>query len=283
MDTVTKQPSAGGANRFLADYEQHLRELTRADGTVETYMGILRHMDRTLPDGLIYACEDELRAWIFTVGHGQATRSLYGTVAVGFFGWASDPDKDDGRLDYDPTRKLPRVPQPKRLPRPVPEEQLFDILTRAAQPYRDWYLIATYAGARCTEVAALDREHITKQSVWLHGKGSKQRYVPTHPLVWQLAQELPAGPVAVDRDGNRLTRQQVSRRGNRQLQAALGCVGVSMHRLRHTFGTAAYDACHDLRAVQELMGHENSTTTEGYVQASKASMRQAVLGLPVAA
>lgn len=268
---------------FLAGYEQHLRELSRADGTIETYMGILRHMDRTLPDGLIYACEEELRAWIFTDEHGPATRGLYSTVAVGFFGWASDPDKDDGRLDYDPSRKLPRVPKPKHLPRPITDGQLFDILARAEQPYLNWFTIAAYAGARCTEVAALDREHITKQSIWLHGKGSKERYVPTHPLVWKLAQQLPAGPVAVDGDGTRLSRRQVARRGNYRLQNILGYADVSMHRLRHTFGTAAYEACHDLRAVQELMGHESSSTTEGYVQASKASMQRAVLGLPVAA
>lgn len=283
MHTVTKQPTSGSANHFLGGYEQHLRELSRADGTIDTYMGILRRMDRTLPNGLIYACEDELRAWVFTDGHSQATRSLYGTVAVGFFGWASDPDKDDGRLNYDPSRKLPRIPQPKRLPRPVPEEELFEILARAGRPYRDWFITATYVGARCIEISALDRGHITKQNVWLHGKGDKQRYVPTHPLVWEMAQVLPAGPVAVDRDGSRLTRQQVSRRGNYWLQNVLGHPDVSMHRLRHTFGTAAYEACHDLRAVQELMGHENSSTTEGYVQASKASMRRAVLGLPVAA
>lgn len=268
---------------FLAGYEQHLRELTRSDSTIDTYMGILRNMNRSLPRGLIYACEDELRSWIFVPGHGQATRSLYVTVATGFFGWASDPDKDDGRLNYDPSRKLPRVASPKRLPRPITEEQLFDILARAEQPYRDWFVIAAYAGARCIEISALDQAHIGKQSVWLHGKGDKERYVPTHPLVWELAQRLPAGPVAVDHDGTRLTRQQVAGRGKYRLQNILGYKDVSMHRLRHTFGTAAYEACRDLRAVQELMGHESSKTTEGYVQASKASMRQAVLGLPVAA
>jgi integrase/recombinase XerC len=282
MDTVTKQPAPGSADHFLAGYEQHLRELSRADGTVETYMGILRHMDRTLPDGLIYACEDELRAWIFTSEHSQATRGLYGTVATGFYGWASDPDRDDGRLDYDPSRKLPRIPKPKRLPRPIPKGQLFDILARAEQPYRDWFTTAAYCGARCIEISALDREHITSQSVWLRGKGDKERYVPTHPLVWEMAQRLPAGPIAVDHDGSRLTRQQVSRRGNHRLQGSLG-YRISMHRLRHTFGTEAYEACHDLRAVQELMGHGSSSTTEGYVQASKASMRRAVAGLPVAA
>jgi|SRR5690349_2190633 len=287
MNTVTNLaaacPEPVGAEHFLAGYEQHLRELSRADGTIETYMSILRHMDRTLPDGLIYACEDEIRAWIFTADHGQATRSLYGTVTAGFFGWACDPDKDGGRLDYDPSRKVPRVQPPKRLPRPLPDDDLFDILARAALPYRTWFIVAAYTGARCMEIAGLDREHITKRSVWLHGKGSKERYVPAHSLVWELAQQLPSGPLAVNQSGGRMNRQQVSRRGNHQLQNALGYPDVSMHRLRHTFGTAAYEACHDLRAVQELMGHESSSTTEGYVQASKASMRRAVLGLPVAA
>jgi integrase len=283
MHTVTKPAASSPATHFLVDYEQHLQELSRSAGTIGTYMGILRHMDRTLPGGLMHACEDELRTWIFTPGHGQATRSLYVTAAVGFFGWASDPDKDGKRLDYDPSRKLPRVSPPKHLPRPIVADELFDILARAERPYRDWFTIAAYTGARCIEIAALDRGHIGKRSVRLHGKGDKERYVPTHPLVWELAQRLPAGPVAVDRDGMRLNRQQVANWGNYRLKHVLGYMQISMHRLRHTFGTAAYEACRDLRAVQELMGHASSATTEGYVQASKESMRQAVLGLPVAA
>lgn len=267
---------------FIAGYQRHLLDLSRSASTIETYIGVLRHMDRELQHGLLAACEDELRDWIFTPERSRATRSLYVTIVAGFFGWASDPDLPR-RLDFNPSLKLPRPTRVKGLPRPIPEDQHFDILAHARRPYLIWFIIASYTGARCIEIAALDREHITKESVWLQGKGDKDRYVPTHPLVLQLARELPAGPVATDADGARLTRQQVAHRGNYELQAVLGFKGVSMHRLRHTFGTGAYAACRDLRAVQELMGHASSSTTEGYVQASTASMRSAVLGLPVAA
>jgi len=49
--------------------------------------------------------------------------------------------------------------------------------------------------------------------------------------------------------------------------------------LRHRFATAAYGGTRDLRAVQELLGHTNPTTTARYTQASDAALRDAVLGI----
>jgi integrase/recombinase XerC len=262
-------------NGHLAAYRRHLRDLGRADSTVEGYLELLTRMDRELPQGLTRACEDELREWINADGHGRATRNWYRTVVCGFFAWCCDPDEP--RLDFNPARRLPRGPQPRYRPRPVPVAQLLDIFARARQPYRDWFLLARRAGARCTEIAAMDREDITRDHVRLHGKGGFDRYVPTHDLVWELAQSLPPGPVARDTDGSRLTRQQISHRGNYRL-TMLGHPDVSMHRLRHTFATAAYDEVKDLVAVQELMGHASPATTAIYVAVNEASKRRAVLG-----
>lgn len=266
---------------LIAGFERHLHDLGRAGSTIDDYMGILRRMNKELPAGLAAACEEELREWIYIPGRARSTRKHYRTAASLFFAWCTDPD--DPHLDYDSARKLPIVSVPRGRPRPVPAGQHADILARAQKPYRDWFIIASCAGARCIEIAALDREHITEHSTWLQGKGDKDRYVPTHPLVWALAQDLPAGPVARDYDGSRLSRQKVSHRGNHQLRSVLGYPGVSMHRFRHTFGTEAYEACKDIRAVQELMGHGSISTTEIYVAVSEATMRRAVLGLPVAA
>jgi len=265
---------------LIAAYLGHLADLGRAESTRDTYADILRRMDRQLPYGLVSACQEELHAWIFSDSHGKAHRKLCRIAANGFYDWACNPA--DPRLDFNPAAALPHVSAPRGRPNPVTEQQKLEMLARAARPYRDWFLTSCFTGARCTELANLDREHITERRVLLHGKGDKPRYVPTHPLVWALAQDLPPGPLTLDRRGQRLTRQQVSHRGNYQLQKVLGLVGVHMHRLRSTFGTEAYEATRDILAVQRLLGHASPSTTQIYVEVGDAALERAVAGLRAA-
>lgn len=260
---------------LIDEYERHLIGLGRAAATLDSYLGVLRRIDGDLEAGLTCACTDELQDWIFTDEHGPATRALYRAAVAGFFAWATDPDEP--RLDYNPARRIPAVHVQPGRPRPVPARQLAAILTGAARPYYVWFVAASHAGARCVEIAQLDRDDITQEETLLHGKGGRSRLVPTHPLVWQLAQELPAGLVAAG-----LNRKQVSLRGNAHLDR-LDVPAVTMHRLRHTFLTSAYDACKDIRAVQRLAGHASVSTTQIYVEAREDVMRLAVAGLPVVA
>jgi integrase len=267
-------------NDLIAGYERHLRELGRADSTIKTYVEDLERLDRVLPVGLESASGDELRDWIYSDTHGNATRKLYRAIACGFFRWATDPE--DPHLDFNPTGRLPKVKAPAPQPRAPRDEQVYDILERSRPPHRDWFLIAAVTGARCIEIAALDREHITQSKTWLHGKGDKVRAVPTHPLLWTYAQQLPRGPVAVGADGRRFDRQQISHRGNYVLKRVLGHTDLHMHRLRCWFGTRAYEACNrDIRAVQGLLGHAAVSTTQVYIEISEENQQRAVSGLPV--
>jgi len=261
---------------LIAAYAEHLEYAGRAESTRQIYVGELRRMDRQLPAGLACAHHDELKAWIYTPGHAPATRKRLRAITCSFFDWACDPAEP--RLDFNPARLLPPVKLAARRPKPLAPEVVADILTRAPRPARDWFLIAVSCGARCCEIAELDRDDITERGTLLHGKGSKDRWVPTTGRMWKLARELPLGLVA-----GGLDRVQISHRGGYVLQTVLGHKGVHMHRLRHTFGTAAHDECRDVRAVQELLGHASPATTAGYIAASPQAMRQAVAGLPWAA
>jgi integrase/recombinase XerC len=265
---------------IIAAYEQHLIDLDRSERTVADYIGILRRMDRDLDYGLINSCTDEIKAWIFAPSRGPATRGLYCTIARGFGKWAADPE--DPWLDFDATATLPRVAKPKRSPKPVKTEQLADILNRAAEPYRVWFVAAAYEGMRCVEIGGLDRRDVDEENTVIRrGKGRKERTVPTHPVFWRVVRDLPPGPIAVDHDqATRLSAQKVAHRGNHHLRSALRLPGVSMHRLRHWYGTNAYRATKDLRAVQELMGHSSPSTTQVYVEVAEEQKIAAVNGLP---
>lgn len=267
---------------LIDQYRSHLIDLDRSERTVEDYTGILRRLDRDLPHGLVGAHTDELREEIWSDARGPATRLLYRTVVAGFFSWATCPpdDPDDPWLDYDPARALPRPRKPRRKPKPVTSEQLGDILARAGDPHRLWFLLAAYGGLRCVEISRMDREHVDVEQLWVpSGKGDRERSVPTHPALWRAVAELPAGPVALDHDGTtRLSPQQVAHRGNHQLRKMQA--GASMHRLRHWFGTTAYAQSRDVLAVRDLMGHSAVTTTQLYVEIADDQRRRTVDGLP---
>ncbi|HEY3435953.1 MAG TPA: hypothetical protein VGK41_09900, partial [Solirubrobacterales bacterium] len=197
---------------LIADYEKHLKRLDRAESTIESYLETLHRMDRELPHGLLVAVPDELEAWLFDNDWSPATRHLRRAAVCGFFKFASSP-KRRVHLDWNPAADLHSVRVPRGRPRPAPEKVVEDIIVRARQPYRDWYVIGAFAGARCIEISNLDREHIGEEETVLHGKGGKVRSVPTHPLLRELAALLPDGPVAAV-SGVRLDRRAVSRRAN---------------------------------------------------------------------
>jgi integrase/recombinase XerC len=108
------------------------------------------------------------------------------------------------------------------------------------------------------------------------GKGSKRRTVPVGSAALQALQrwmEL-RGPVMGDgtaalfmgRNGTRLTAQSIWQRlRRRSLQSGL-TTPVHPHMLRHSFASHVLQSSGDLRAVQELLGHANITTTQVYTR-----------------
>lgn len=264
---------------YIGDYVKHLRTLGRAESTITTYTEILHRLNRELPDGVARAHGDELVNWIWDGHRSPATIALYRAVCREFFAFVTDPDYPG--VDYDSSRHLPAVRVPRRKARPPTTEVVADILDRAREPYRTWFVLAAYAGLRCCEIAALDRDHVTREMVWIHGKGSHEREIPTDAYVWAAVSTLPPGPVARGRDGERTTRQMVTDRGNRQLQLRLGHRDMVMHRLRHWAGTQFYRASGgDILATQRFLGHASVTTTQIYVEVASQAMVAAVAALP---
>ena len=277
---ATARPFRPASDPLLEEYLTHLDDLERSVNTVDHYAEILDRMNRELPDGLVSSCADEVRDWINTGDRKKITRHHYRSIANGFFAWATDPS--DPRIDFNPIAAVARIKVRRRPPRPVTTDQVFQILARGAGPYRLWFLIAAYAGLRCTELAGLERKHITRDEMWICGKGAVERTVPTHPLIWEEVRDM-SGRIVRRLDGGQASRRYVSGSGNHQLHYVLGLESVTMHRLRRWFGTAAYHAADkDILVVKELLGHADVTTSQLYIDTTRSDMTSAVAALPVA-
>lgn len=265
--------------KLIDDWLQDLVERDREATTIETYEGVIRRAHRELAEGLPVATADEIRAFIWVPGRAASSRKVYRAAIGSFFEWANNPANP--RLDFNPMPLIPRVSVKPGRPRPITADALADILARSRPPYRMWYLLAAGAGLRCVEISRLDREHITEDQIWVNGKGSKEACIPTHPAIWAAAQQLPRGPVATTRDGDRAGRRAISNRGGRVL-TELGYPDVTMHRLRHYFGTQVRHAAGgDLLIAQEGLRHASPSQTAGYTAYLPKELVAAVRGVPL--
>lgn len=107
----------------------------------------------------------------------------------------------------------------------------------------------------------------------VRGKGGHERLVPMPDYVAVEVLARPAGWLFPSPRGGHLTPHHLAKMVARWLPA-----DYTMHTLRHRCGTVAYAATHDLRAVQELLGHAKPETTAIYTEVPGQAIRAAVEG-----
>jgi integrase len=264
---------------LIRKYLDWLTECRRSARTLELRRTVLIRMDNELPFGLVAANADELRDWLFRDDWGRWTLCTYYGCAASFFVWACGPFSPE-IIDFNPMSVIRRPDTPRRVPRPATEDQVRQILTRSENPYRRWALLASYEGLRCMEIAGLYREHITEKTLFVaHGKGDKEAVLPTHPLVWEEVKDLPPGPIAHTKTGLPANAHYVAVEGALYFRAKLG-LKVTMHQLRHRFGTMIYRLTKDPRRTQELLRHESAESTVGYTLIGDEEREMAIRALP---
>jgi integrase/recombinase XerC len=155
----------------------------------------------------------------------------------------------------------------------------------AAFPERDRLMLELLygCGIRNSELTGinLDDIRLSAEAILIRGKGKKERYVPFGGSPKSaLTAYLPARQAAL-RETRRNTRALlINRRGGRLTTRSVGRIikkiavakGLSPelhpHTLRHAFGTHMLEEGADLRAIQELLGHQRLATTQRYTQLS---------------
>jgi integrase len=283
--SVPRATSQGMTPDLVAQHLAHLRSAGRAETTIDDRGELLRRLDADLPMGLYQAVTEELEEWLAGSPDkpwSRQTKATYYGHIVGFYRWASSPDRRVG-LEFDPSAGLVRPTVPAGQPRPISSEELAlarDLLTN---PWRLYVELAAFAGLRAVEISRLDRSDVTKELIVIRrGKGDKPRVVFTSSELWRVVQPLPAGPIARRATGTRATATYVSDMTALELDR-VGLPDVTLHRCRHWYATYLLDEEADIRSVQDAMGHGSLRTTAGYIahtERQRAKLRRAVNALP---
>jgi integrase/recombinase XerC len=213
-----------------------------------------------------------------------AVRSLYRWLAR------------EGVVKQNPAKLVATPRLPKKLPRVPTIEEMNTVLDgelpeNAAFPERDRLLLELLygCGIRNSELVGINLEdvHTQNEAILVRGKGKKERYVPFNPAVASaLRTYLTARRQVMMRAGKSTPALLVNRRGGRLTTRSVGRIvkaiavakglspDVHPHTLRHAFGTHMLQEGADLRAIQELLGHERLSTTQRYTQLSMQHVMQ---------
>lgn len=182
---------------------------------------------------------------------------------------------------HNPAQGIRAPKSPKRLPKALGADQAARLVTVAGSDVlavRDRALLELLysSGLRLSEIANLDllQLDLGNAIVRVTGKGSKQREVPVgrHARealhAWLALRATIArtddAAVFVGANGRRLSGRQIERRVAHWAQRQNVGQPVHPHMLRHSFASHLLESSGDLRAVQELLGHANLSTTQVY-------------------
>ena len=202
----------------------------------------------------------------------------------------------EGIIKSDPTENLSSPKVGKALPKPLSAAEVELLLAAPAklstpEAKRDVAMIELlYAtGMRVSELISLNMGDVNVEAGFVRclGKGSKERIIPVHQEAirfvkeyivearTQLLRDKDEQALFLNRRGERLTRQGFWLILKTHAKAAGIKKPVTPHTLRHSFATHVLSGGADLRAVQELLGHANISSTQVYTHLTTEHIRQA--------
>jgi integrase/recombinase XerC len=259
----------------VSTYLQHLRVRNLRPVTVYNRQRALARLTAWLPCPLTEATEQQLKLWQalrFTQIQPEPVRTELSHLRQ-FYRWCLREEI----ITKDPTLRLDMPHVVRRLPRPIADRSLAEALTHAIPETAAILALAGFAGLRACEIARLDWAEIGIGDKSPHiriidGKGGHGRIVPISTTLAATLAVLPhrRGPVIRRLDGQagQCPPHRISSRANDYLHE-LG-IPETLHQLRHRFASTAYQACQDIRAVQDLLGHASPTTTAIYAASASA-------------
>lgn len=281
-------------------FQRYLRlERGYSQNTIDAYMRDISKLSEFLHGNGMEVLEARLSdlesfsEWVAKSGVGQRSharilsgvRSLYYFLVV------------DGFLEEDPSELLESPSQPRHLPEVLSVEEVdrlidsIDLDKWEGQRNRAIIEVLFSCGLRVSELVTLRISCLYREERYLRvlGKGGKERLVPISQraideidswFVQRDAMVIKPGEedfVFLNRRGSHLTRTMVLIMIKKYAAMAGLKKTISPHTLRHSFATVMLEGGADLRVIQEMLGHEDISTTEIYTHIDTSMLREEIL------
>lgn len=286
-------------SNWIAGYIDHIQyEKRLAKRTVTLYKADLQRLQNYCAQAQLSLNQvqtSHVRQWVAALhGSGRNPRGIARILSSwrGFYHWLHK----NKYIKHHPLQGVHAPKADKPLPKALPVDdavQLADF-NQTGNTNNDWREIRNQliiellygSGLRISELVSLDVEPNPQAKSWLDlddaqahvlGKGSKRRSVPLSRIAVERARQwlsiranLPnmqrTKALFSGRNGTRLTAQAIWQQLRQRSQQAGLPVPVHPHMLRHSFASHLLQSSGDLRAVQELLGHANISSTQIYTR-----------------
>jgi integrase/recombinase XerD len=242
------------------------------------------------PQDILLKDLQEFVKWVAELGMSDRSQARIISGLRAFYKFC----RDEQICRNDPSELL-EAPRLKRsLPDTLSFEEIEQIISQidlsTAEGVRNKAILETLysCGLRVTEAVNLKRSHLYTDIGFVRviGKGDKERLVPIgssaikHLNIYlkEIRVHIPVQPgfedfVFLNRRGRNLTRVMIFYIIKELAAKAEIKKSISPHTFRHSFATHLVEGGADLRAVQEMLGHESITTTEIYTHLDREFLR----------
>ena len=287
MKTATK---ATITDKASAQFLQSLRQRNASAHTIKAYSGDLAEFSAYVGSrGWKQIDHVTIRGFLshlYEKGLGKTSVARALAAVRSLYRWLAQ----EGVVEQNPASLVSTPKLPRKLPRVPTIEEMNGVLDGkmpeiAAFPQRDLLMLELLygCGIRNSELTGINLEDIrlSAEAILIRGKGRKERYVPFGDSVKAAVaaylpvrlkmlaeQEKTSSALLVNWRGGRLTTRSVGRIIKKIAVAKGLSPDVHPHTLRHAFGTHMLEEGADLRAIQEMLGHERLSTTQRYTQLS---------------
>ena len=284
----------------IKSFRQYLR-LQRAysQNTVEAYLGdvvkLLTYLEGQGKD-IRQTTLDDLHGFIATLadlGLGARSRARVISAIRTLFRFLVE----EREIENDPTELLDPITMPQHLPEVLSVEEIdmiegaIDLSKWEGQRNKAIIELMYSCGLRVSELVELKMSELFLDEKFIRviGKGSKERLIPiSNQAIKELnlwfidrnVMNIQPGEidyVFLNRRGKHLTRTMILIMIKQYAKEAGIEKNISPHTLRHSFATSLLEGGADLRAIQEMLGHESIKTTEIYTHLDTSRLREEIL------
>lgn len=274
----------------IARYEQCLRDVKHASAnTVSSYVRDVRQFASYLADsaGNSTICSvqrDQVCGylqWMQECGKSAATISRAAASLRNFYGFLAD----EGEIEQNPVYDVTTEKVVKKLPQILSSEEVELLLSQPQcvdmKGYRDKAMLELlYAtGIRVSEMINLNQEDLNLAGEFIRcsSKG-KERIIPLYPAAVRALEEyvrkirpnmiadMDEQALFVNVSGERMSRQGFWKIIKHYQQTAKIDKEITPHTLRHSFATHLLENGADLQSIQEMLGHNDISSTQIYTQ-----------------
>lgn len=276
-------------NETLENYRNYLKyERNYSDNTVSAYINDLNKYEEFLKKNILESDAEDLEKYLKYIGGMQSTTVAHKITAIkSYFNY----NIKRGIVKSNPANKVSRPKLAKHLPEYLTEEEvskLLDVEIKSPYDFRNKTILELLysSGIRISELVNIKTPNYDSEEclIRIMGKGSKERIIPLgdyainimnnyinnyRPLINKKFTDY----IFINNRGDKISRQFIFKVIKKEALKKGIKKDISPHTLRHTFATHLLKNGADLRIIQELLGHENISTTQIYTHVTNNKLK----------